>query len=151
MKIRKAKPEDARKISILRRKTLRKINSNKYPLKIIDILIRKNSGKEVKEKMRKSDLFCAIENEKIIGTIDLEDNKIGGLYIHPDFIGKGIGNGLLEYIENHARKKGIKKLMLYSTLNAENFYRKQGYKLIKNETGWKDIYPVRVPVMGKKL
>lgn len=151
MKIRKATKEDARKISILRRKTLRKINSKSYPKKIVDILIQKNSGKDIKEKMQKRKMFCAIENEKIIGTIDLEGNKIGGLYVHPDFTGRGIGKKLLEYIENYTRKEGIKKLMLYSTLNAENFYKKYGYKLKKDEIGWKDVCPVRVPVMEKVL
>ncbi len=151
MKIRKARPEDARKISILRRKTLRKINSKSYPKKIVEILIQKNSGKDIKEKIQKREMFCAIENGRITGTIDLEGNKIGGLYVHPNFIGKGIGKNLLESIENYARKKGIKKLMLYSTLNAENFYKKYGYKLKKNEIGWKDVCPVRVPIMEKKL
>jgi len=38
---------------------------------------------------------------------------------------------LLTFIENFAKKKGIKKVHLYSTKTTYNFYIKQEYKLIK--------------------
>jgi len=151
MKIRKATKKDARKISLMRRETLKKINSKDYPKKIIDILYKKNSVKDILIKMRERTMFCATEKDKILGTIDLEGNKIGGLYVNPKYIGKGLGKKLLRYLEDYTKKKGLRKLMLYSTLTAEGFYKKQGYKLKKNEIGWKDICPVRVPVMEKTL
>lgn len=151
MIIRKARKSDVRKISLMRRKTIRAINSKIYPKKIIEILIEKNSTKNILQKMKERMIFCAFENDILLGTIDFEGNKIGGLYVNPKYLKKGIGKKLLDYLETYSKKKGVKRLMLYSTLTAEKFYIKQGYKLKKNEIGWENICPVRVPVMEKKL
>ena len=72
-------------------------------------------------------MFCIIDN-KIIGTIYLQGNEIGGLFIKSDYINKGIGTKLLKFIEYYAKNKGIKKVKLFSTRTAYNFYLKQGYK-----------------------
>ena len=81
MKIRKAKKEDARKIHLLRKKTFEKINSKDYSKEIIEVLNKKNSPKAIIEKMQKREMFCLTEKNKILGTIDLEGNKVGGLFI----------------------------------------------------------------------
>lgn len=46
-------------------------------------------------------LKCIRINNKIIGFLGVADHNLEMLFIHPDFIGKGIGKTLLEYaIEN---------------------------------------------------
>ncbi len=46
-----------------------------------------------------------------------------------------IGKKLLDFIEDYARKKGIKKVRFDSTEYARPFYLKSGYKLIKKKVG----------------
>ncbi len=132
MNIKRAKPKDANKISILRRKTLRDINKNDYPSVFLEFLINENSTQGIKNKIRDRDMFCAWEGNTLIGTIDLKGNKIGGLFIKSSEIGKGIGTQLMDFIENYALSKRLKQVRLYSTKFAFNFYKNRGYKLVKS-------------------
>ncbi len=64
-------------------------------------------------------------------TIDLEGNKIGGVFVKHDLIGKGIGTKLMDFMESKAKKKGIKNVKLYPTKFAMGFYKKRGYKIVE--------------------
>lgn len=132
IEIRRATQEDARKISLLRRKTLKEINKNDYPKIFLDYLINENSTKGIIDKMKKKEIFCAWKENVLIGTVDLERDKIGGLFVKISQLGKGIGTQLMDFIENYARSKGINKVRLYSTIFAVNFYKKRGYALVKS-------------------
>ncbi len=129
MIIKRARPEDARKISLLRIKTLKVRNKNDYPKIFVDFLIKNNSSKEIVNKMKTRDMFCAWEGSTLVGTVDLEGNKIGGLFVKNSEIGKGIGTKLMDFIENYALSKKIKQVRLYSTKFAFDFYKKRGYSL----------------------
>jgi putative acetyltransferase len=137
MRIRKAKPEDCRKIANLRKKTFEKINvkKGKYTKKQIEFLNKKNPPKKILEKMKKREMFCLVDKDKLLGVIGVEKNRIAGLFVRYNCMGKGLGKKLLNFIENHARKKDIKKLRCDSTIYARPFYLKQGYKLIKRKIG----------------
>lgn len=151
MMIRKARPKDAKKISLLRRKTLKERNKNDYPKIFVDFLINNNSPKEINNKMKTRDIFCAWEGNTLVGTADLGGDKIGGLFIKSSEIGKGIGTKLMDFIENYALSKKIKRVRLYSTKFAFNFYKKRGYSLI-NSGYWKlGRFKSKDKVMMKKL
>jgi N-acetylglutamate synthase-like GNAT family acetyltransferase len=130
MEIRKAIKKDARKISMLRRKTLKEINKNDYLSVFLDFLIDENSTQGILNKMRDREIFCMWEGDTLLGTIDLKENKIMGLFIKSSEIGKGIGTKLMDFIEKHARSKKIKQVRLYSTKFALSFYKKRGYYLV---------------------
>ena len=137
MKIRKATIKDAGKISRLRRQTLEKITSLSWKkAAVIDYLKKKNSTKEIMKKMKERDIYVATEKGKIIGSVDIKDNKIGGLFVRHDSVGKGIGKKLMEFIEKKAKKRGLSKVILHPTPNAIKFYKKLGYKKKKREI-WK--------------
>ncbi|MEA3329825.1 MAG: GNAT family N-acetyltransferase [Nanoarchaeota archaeon] len=130
MKIKRATKKDARKISILRRKTLKEINKNDYPQEHLQFLINENSTQEIINKMKERDIFCMWEKNILLGTIELKEDKVLGLFIKSAEIGKGIGIKFMDFIEDYARSKKIKQLRLYSTKFAFNFYKKRGYHLI---------------------
>ena len=90
-----------------------------------------NSVEEVKIKLNEREIFCLEDNKVIIGIVDLKDNKIGGLFVRNDLIRKGSGKKLLEFIEDYARKKGIKKVYLFATKSAQGFYEKFGYEVVE--------------------
>lgn len=151
MKIRKAREKDARKISILRRKTLREINKNDYPKVFLQFLINENSMPGIIKKMEDGDMFCMWKDDALLGTIELKGNKILGLFIKSSEGRKGIGTKLMDFIETYALSKKIKQVRLYSTKFALNFYKKRGYRLIPS--GYWEIGKSRVKdkVMMKKL
>jgi|SRR3989344_2023443 len=130
MEIKKATKRDARKISILRRKTLREINKSDYPKVFLQFLINENSIKGIINKIADRDVFCIWEDDNLLGTIELKGDKILGLFIKSSEIGRGIGTKLMDFIEDYARSKKFKQVRLYSTKFALNFYKKRGYHLI---------------------
>jgi len=151
MKIRKVRKEDARKISRLRRKTLKERNKNDYPKIFNDFLIDKNSAKNIIDKMKTREMFCAWLGDKLVGTVDLEGDKIGGVFVKSSEIRKGIGTQLMDFIENYALSKKIKKVRLYSTRFALNFYKKRGYKLVKSGYWVIGKFKYKDKLMRKKL
>ena len=77
--IRKATKKDARKISLLRRRTLRKINKNDYPKVFLQFLINENSTQVVVDKIMDRDVFCMWDGDVLLGTVELKGNKILGV------------------------------------------------------------------------
>ncbi len=151
--IRNARKQDAKKISFLRRDTLKRISSQEYSSEIFDYLLDWASLKRTLEDMKNRKIFCAWKGNKLIGTADLEvgRKRIGGFFVKADLIGKGIGSKLLEFVEEYAMKKGIKKLNLNPSPYAFNFYKKRGYKVI-GEKNWEiKSCKEKLKIMGKKL
>ena len=48
-------------------------------------------------------------------------------YVLSDYGGKGIGNKLMDMLEDRAREMGIKKLIISSSLMAAMFQKKRGF------------------------
>lgn len=55
--------------------------------------------------------------------------EIGHMWVHPKYMGYGIGRLLLNALINHARKTGIQQLYAVSDPNARKFYEKMGFVL----------------------
>lgn len=51
--------------------------------------------------------------------------------VRPDMQGKGLGKVIITYLENKAREKGAKKMVLHARENAVDFYTNAGYKLVE--------------------
>lgn len=133
MKIRKVKLDDAKEISELKKNTIEKINKE-YNRKQIAVLKKDYSVNNIIKNIEERKMFCLINNNEILGIISLKENRIDGLFIRSDLIRKGFGKKLLSFIENHAKKKGIKKVWLYSTPYALGFYKKLCYKIVEKGT-----------------
>ncbi len=132
MRIRRARKADAREISNLRRKTLINVNGKDYAKEQIDYFMEIASPEKISENISMRDMFCIVNNEnEIMGVVDLKDNKIGGLFVKHDQIGKNIGTKLLKFIEGFAKKKKLSKVHLFSTKTAIGFYDKNGYKMVE--------------------
>jgi len=131
MKIRKAKLEDAKIISVLRKATFELVNSKEYnSLQVKDLIDNSNLDKMI-EKIRSREMFCLVDGRKILGAVDLDGDKIAGVVIRKNYLRRGIGTKLMNFIEDYAKKKGLKKVKLFSTPLAVLFYQGLGYKKIK--------------------
>ena len=131
--IRKAKPKDARRISTLRRQTLETVNKNDYPKPALEILKKNYSPKSILERMLAKEMFVLTDNNRILGTVEFnpESGRVQGLYIDYRHMGRGYGAMLMQHVEDFAKSKKVRKIILYSTKTAYPFYKKIGYKLAK--------------------
>ena len=74
------------------------------------------------------------------------------LYVSPNMAGKGIGKLLLWFLENEAKVKGYKSVRLESSLNAEGFYKANGYHITQKDLlHYIGDHPVRASLMTKTL
>jgi N-acetylglutamate synthase-like GNAT family acetyltransferase len=160
MKIRKAKSSDLKEMSILRMNTIKRFNAKDYPKKVFLDLLRRNSVPELKIKMKKGEIFCAVDNREIIGTVGLEEDKVWGMYTKVSRQGEGIGTKLMDFLEKHAKKKGLKNLFTYSTPYAKDFYIKRGFKfkgylngfrVLSKKTKKFEVINIKVPILEKRL
>jgi len=143
MRIRKAKKEDIPSISKLILNTVNKINAKDYKKRQLEIEKEQHTIEKLEEEIKINPFFILIDKEKIIGVIqfDLKENRLDRLFLNPKYLGKGLGKKLILYGENYAKKKGIKKVLLYPTDYALEFYKKAGYKILRECVGYGG-YPV---------
>lgn len=132
LRIRKFQEGDERKLSYLSRKCTVLINSrdiNKKELKFLyDHL---TPGFFKKSASRGAHVFVAEYNGKVAGTATLDEYWIRLVFVNPTLHGKGIGKKLMTKIETTAKKLNLPFLQLKSSPFAKNFYKKLGYKTIK--------------------
>ncbi|CAI8806547.1 GNAT family N-acetyltransferase [Pseudomonas serboccidentalis] len=78
--------------------------------------------------MAKHFYLVCIEGEPVAtGMLDLEQREIGAIFIHPDFMQRGLGKRVLFFLEDLSRDLGLAEVCLDATLNAADFYRRCGY------------------------
>ena len=134
IKIRLAKPRDAKAILKIHYNSVHKIASKDYNKKILNDWSPNVTNKRIKDYKKKSVenriAVVALIDEKIFGfaTIVPQENKIGAMYVSPEAKRRGIGTALLKKIEAIAQKKKIRKITLESSITAEKFYNRNGYK-----------------------
>ena len=139
MKIRLSNDQDCAEIARVHRATIRHINSKDYPENIIKAWAGRTSAKRFRDSLLKgAKRWVAVDKDKIVGFVDHgKGDELWGLYVHKNYIGKGVGSKLLEIAEDSLKKQGAKNIKTESTITARPFYEKHGYKFIK-----KNLHPI---------
>lgn len=137
--IRKFKDSDSVELAKMHKSTIRNVNSQDYNKNQIKVWSDKISAEKYERTSKEKNriILVAIERRKIVGYGEYLNKHIVGLYISKNNLGKGIGKKLLQKLEAHAYKKGIRTIKCYSTITAHKFYEKNGYKTIKKNTKYK--------------
>lgn len=124
---------DADAISHLIIQTLREINAKDYPPAVIEEVIKSFSPDQVVIRIKQRHVFVVIRDECIIGTASLEDNVVRSVFILPHNQRQYIGSMLMSHLEKTAKEKNIHILTVPSSITAEGFYQKLGYKALRDE------------------
>ena len=61
----------------------------------------------------------------------IEEAQIRYMAVSDDYQGMGYGSKIVNFLDNIAREKGSRKIILQSRENAVKFYEKNGYKIIE--------------------
>ena len=93
------------------------------------------------------DVIVAYDNDVPVGCAGFKKYddacaEVKRVFIRPEYRGRGISNKLMELLENAARKKGYRYLILESgepLIAAMALYRTIGYKVIPNYGPYKDM------------
>lgn len=65
------------------------------------------------------------------GFLDLSSGSVEAVFTLPQYTSKGLGSQIIEAIKSEARERGFEQLTLSSTPNAQPFYEKHGFKLLR--------------------
>lgn len=84
--------------------------------------------KYVKDIIPNSEIYVYEVENKIIAFIGLNNNYIEGIFVRKQFQLKGIGKQLINFVKN--LKEELKLNVFQKNLNAINFYKNLGFKII---------------------
>ena len=79
------------------------------------------------------DSLVAIDKEKIVGFVDLDENYVDRLQIAKDYQRQKIATRLMDKIENHAKKQGQISLYSHVSITAKKFFLDRGYIVNKEQ------------------
>lgn len=131
VKIRKAKPEDALKIRNAHVASIRGICSKDYTAKQIRVWSNRKPESYRKALAAGESMFVAQVGDRVVGFSVTHEGEIRAVYVHPQYVGRGIGKKLLSAVESSAKRRGFKTATISSSLTAHCFYLSQGYKTVK--------------------
>lgn len=128
VRIREFNAADAEAVSALIRHTMRVSNSGDYPLERLQPLIDYFSPAKVLQLSDERICLVAEIEQRIVGTVAIEDHALCTFFVHPTYQGQGIGAQLLNQIEQLAVAQGIKQLTVEASITGAPFYHKMGYR-----------------------
>jgi N-acetylglutamate synthase-like GNAT family acetyltransferase len=96
-------------------------------------------GSEVLKDEDQADhaMIVDAETDKIVGVARMQTNtptqgQVRCVAVAPNVQGKGVGKLLMKYLEDVAKAKGIKEIILDARENAVKFYQSIGYDILED-------------------
>lgn len=96
-------------------------------------------GSEVLKDEDQADHAMIVDSEtdEIVGVARMQTNtptqgQVRCVAVSPDVQGKGVGKLLMKYLEDVAKEKGIKEIVLDARENAVKFYQSIGYIIFED-------------------
>ena len=131
--VRKMRDGDARSFLEVHHAAVRGIASKDYPQTVIEDwaplpITEKRVSRFLTNPDNEVRLVAEIEGEIVgIGAFVLEKNELRACYVAPNAFRIGVGSALVREIEEVARRHGLDRLQMDSSVTAEPFYRALGY------------------------
>jgi glutamate carboxypeptidase len=75
-------------------------------------------------------VFVAVSGHRIIGTASLDGRTVRTVFVAPDVQGRSVGKQLMAEVERAARDASVTVLVVPSSVTAERFYNKLGFKSV---------------------
>lgn len=104
------------------------LNENIIAHKFISKEYWEYNFKYVKDIIPNSEIYIYEIENKIMAFIGLNNNYIEGIFVKKQVQSKGIGKQLINYVKN--LKKELNLNVFQKNLNAINFYKNLGFKII---------------------
>lgn len=129
--IRTALISDAEEISKLVADNARVLLRKHYSEEQWSVFLRYYSIEVVVQKIQSQAFFCTVFQDVIIGVIALDFDCVVGLYTNINYVNKGIGATMLQFIENFAKQKGCTTIQLAASPVGLEFYYKHGWQKVE--------------------
>ncbi len=132
MSIRIATVTDFAAVKKITADTINAIYPHYYPRGTVEFFLNHHNDGNIMKDINDGKVFLLIDNEGYsVGTVTLDGNEIGRLFVLPEFQGRGHGRELLDFSENEILKTHD-EIVLHASLPAKNIYLKRGFKIVES-------------------
>ena len=135
MEFREYKNTDLHAVMDLFYVTVHEVNKNDYSEEQLDAIAPKDANEYHWEKsLEKNHTIVVEEDDKLIAFGNIgKTGYLDRLYVHPDYLRKGIASKLVEELEEYAKKHGSHVINVTSSITSKAFFESKGYKVIEEQ------------------
>lgn len=133
LKIRRVFPKETKIITHIHLECVTKSNAKVYTKKEIEEWTSEINATDVRIQLKNCEWYLLFVDGIPAGFSQFSTKKavLYQINVLPQCQNKGYGKFLYNFVEKQFIKEGIKKISLNATLNAKSFYKKMGFKFIK--------------------
>ena len=132
LSIRKAVVDDAEVLSQIICEHAYTILKPHYSEEHWNVFLKYYSPKVMAGKIERQMIYCAIEENTVVGCIGLDQDFVAGFYTRLNKRNQGIGKLLMNHIEMRARTNGWRALQLAASPEGLGFYYKNGWEKVRD-------------------
>lgn len=135
MEFREYKNTDLHAVMDLFYVTVHEVNKNDYSEEQLDAIAPKDANEYHWEKsLEKNHTIVVEEEDKLIAFGNIgKTGYLDRLYVHPDYLRKGIASKLVEELEEYAKKHGSHVINVTSSITSKAFFESKGYAVIEEQ------------------
>lgn len=135
MEFREYKNTDLHAVMDLFYVTVHEVNKNDYSEEQLDAIAPKDANEYHWEKsLEKNYTIVVEEDDKLIAFGNIgKTGYLDRLYVHPDYLRKGIASKLVEELEEYAKKHGSHVINVTSSITSKAFFESKGYAVIEEQ------------------
>ncbi|PSJ59945.1 GNAT family N-acetyltransferase [Pseudaminobacter soli (ex Li et al. 2025)] len=111
--------------------SVRALAKNHYSPEQIDGWMGNRTAEYYEDLIAKGRMVVAEQAGRIVGFVDSEPGEVTRLFLLEEAAGSGLGKRLLEIGIDHARLGHEGPIKVESTINAEGFYQRHGFRTLK--------------------
>lgn len=131
--IRLAISDDATAISQVIIQSLRQSNALDYPPEVITQVEKSFSTEAIRALLSQRQVFVATIDRRVVATASLDQDVVRSVFVDPGHQRRGLGRQLMATIQSVALDAKIEVLRVPSSITAEAFYFKLGYRKVRDE------------------
>jgi len=153
MEFREYKNTDLHAVMDLFYVTVHEVNKNDYSEEQLDAIAPKDANEYHWEKsLEKNHTIVVEEDDKLIAFGNIgKTGYLDRLYVHPDYLRKGIASKLVEELEEYAKKHGSHVINATSSITSKAFFESKGYAVIEEQINERRGERVLRYLMEKKI
>ena len=142
---RPATSDDAVRLFEIRRQSIRDLARAAMTVEQVDAWAARLSLAGMELKLREFEIWVADFVGRVAGWGAIRGDRLEGLYISPEFAGRGVGAALLAMLEGLMQARGFRAACAEASSNAREFYLRRGYRAAGPQTS-EGAWPIAKPL-----
>jgi GNAT superfamily N-acetyltransferase len=133
---RRAEQADLAAMWALRTRAVRVSCASHYAPDLIDAWCATPAPERLPALVEAGGALLAEEDGRMLGyaILDLDSGEVDAVFVEPGQQGRGIARDLMAALEALAMERGLPRLFLSASLNAEPFYQRAGFVSLRRES-----------------